>query len=121
MDTSLQPVKSPKQPPNEGLLSYSHARALELTRHPKGINRFEANLQDGHCSLGQRITELRAMGYSILKVRERWTDAAGVVHRGVVRYFCTGWNPHGLTASNDQGAQAELFDAIGDAESPKPS
>ena len=77
--------------PNENTMHPSLALALDLTRRAGGINRFEANLNDGHCSLGQRISDLRAKGYQFAKTRERWTDAKGKTHTGVVRYAYLGW------------------------------
>ena len=75
----------------ERSLQPSEARALALARKAGGVNRFEANLSDGHCSLGQRISKLRSLGFQIVKQRETWTDTHGEKHSGVVRYFCLGW------------------------------
>ena len=75
----------------EHTLQPSEARALALARKAGGVNRFEANLTDGHCSLGQRISTLRSLGFQIIKQRETWIDTKGKKHSGVVRYFCLGW------------------------------
>ena len=77
--------------PHEKLLKPSEALALELSRRAGGVNRFEANAYDGHCSFGQRISDLTEKGYVFVKQRETLTDNTGKKHKGVVRYFYLGW------------------------------
>jgi hypothetical protein len=76
--------------PNENNLKPAQAHALDLTRRAGGVNRFEASLL-GHYSIGQRISDLIAMGYRFDKTPEIIIDAMGVTHTGVIRYAYLGW------------------------------
>ena len=68
--------------PSEAMLKPSLALALDLTRRAGGINNYEAE---------QRVHDLKAKGYKFAKTREQWTDPAGKIHYGVVRYAYLGW------------------------------
>lgn len=68
--------------PNESTLHPSLSLALDLTRRAGGINNYEAE---------QRVHDLKAKGYKFAKTREQWTDPAGKIHYGVVRYAYLGW------------------------------
>ena len=85
-------------------LTPSNAHALTLTRQDGGINRIEALAHDGHCSLGQRVSDLTALGYIFAKQTETVIDNTGKPHRGLKRYFCLGWSEPQPTQSTEVAA-----------------
>lgn len=66
-------------------------RVIEyLETNASGLNYIEA-VPLGIARLGARICELKAKGYTFLKVTERAQDHCGQWHDNVARYFLTGY------------------------------
>lgn len=69
------------------------ALALDIVRNHAGINRYQGD-DMGHGSLGQRVSDLEAMGFQFAIEYKEYVDSTGKVRRRVAHYSYLGWqNP----------------------------
>ena len=78
-------------PQIERTLTPCYALALGLLRRYAEINRYQAEIDHGHGSLTQRVSDLKDMGFVIHAEYKPYIDLQGKEHKRVAHYTYLGW------------------------------
>lgn len=78
-------------PQIECTLTPCYALALDVLRRYAGINRYQAEIDHGHGSLTQRVSDLKDMGFVIYAEYKPYIDSHGKEHKRVAHYTYLGW------------------------------